>query len=110
MDAKDLYFLLMALIGVLALGGMLVIITLLVLWRRYNQRQNRPAPRTRAAHPDPWHEAGQRFVVPAARDGGGAADELPDAGAADESSGDAADPDFPDDDSFSSDEPDDDKR
>ena len=69
MTPHDRFMLLMALIGVLTLGGLLVIIALLILWRRFNARQNALIRKERVttAYHDAWNEAGQRYK-PAAED------------------------------------------
>lgn len=63
MDVSERFKLLVALIGLVALGGLLVIIILLVLWRRFNERQTYldKKDRTKTDYNDAWSEAGQRL-------------------------------------------------
>lgn len=63
MDVSERFKLLVALIGLLTLGGLLVIIVLLVLWRRFNERQSHLATREKSQtnYNDAWSEAGQRL-------------------------------------------------
>ena len=63
MDVSERFKLLVALIGLLTLGGLLVIIVLLVLWRRFNERESDLAAREKSQtnYNDAWSEAGQRL-------------------------------------------------
>jgi hypothetical protein len=64
MDASERFKILVAIIALLTLVGLLVIVALLMLWRRYNNRVAAAGRRERSAtnYPDAWTEAGHRMT------------------------------------------------
>lgn len=65
-DPAEHFKVLISVILILTLLGLLLIICLLMLWRRFNALQNRPMrSQTSAEHQsDLWREAGQRMAHP----------------------------------------------
>lgn len=69
MDASERFKILVAVMVLVTLIGLLVIIALLVIWRRYNERIAAIGrqPRSETNYADAWSEAGQR-LTPAPED------------------------------------------